>query len=87
MSNLLEVRSGIVHADSGNGLDYTLCGITAERMIADKSEYDSEDESPWEPVMLKTERKINCPQCAAKIRYCCRLGLKSISKDIKELDI
>ena len=84
MDNLLEIRRGIVHADSGDGLDYTLCGVTAERLISDMSEYDKDDETPYEPLMIRTDRKIDCPKCAATILYCCSLGKKSISKNLKE---
>ena len=86
MKNLLEITRNLVHADSGNGMDYTLCGVTAERVISDMSEYDKEDESRYEPFMIETDRKIDCPKCASTIRHCCSLGLKSLSKHLKDED-
>lgn len=38
--NLLELRNNIVHADSGDGNDYTLCGVSASNIIEHKEEYD-----------------------------------------------
>ena len=29
--NFLEHRTGLVHADSGDGTDYTLCGVTKKQ--------------------------------------------------------
>ena len=80
MTNLLEVRENIVHADSADGMDYTLCGVTAENIINSMREYDAADESECEPAMLKTNKKINCPKCAAIIRYCHGIRLSSIDK-------
>lgn len=80
--NLLELNNGIVHADSFDGMDYTLCGITAENLIDSKDEYFPEDENvEIVPVMMKTARKITCSKCARIIRYCVKLGLKSIGKE------
>ena len=83
MKNLLELRSGTVHADSGDGMDYTLCGLTAERCLENAGEYTDEvraKESEIVPCMTYTDSKIDCETCARIIRYCCRLGLKSLKR-------
>lgn len=80
--NLLEIRNGLVHADSGNGCDTTLCCLTAEKCISSLDEYDESRESCTEPYLMYVSDKINCPKCAETIRYCCKLGLKSISDKV-----
>lgn len=83
--NLLEVRYGIVHADSDDNDDHTLCGVDAEHTIDDEKDYDPKDDmSEYEHVMAWTNKKINCSKCASIIRYCVKLGLKSLDKDIKD---
>lgn len=81
--NLLEIRNGIVHADTADGIDYTLCGVTAENIIHSRKEYHPEDETESEPYMLQTNRKITCPKCAEIILHCVALGTKAIGR-IKE---
>lgn len=81
--NLLEIRNGIVHADAAGGIDYTLCGVTAENIIDSRKEYHPEDETESEPCMMWTDRKITCPKCAAIICHCIALGTKAIGR-IKE---
>ena len=79
--NFLEHRTGLVHADSGDGTDYTLCGVTAEKDITGRRYADFRDtEDEIVPCMSKTARKITCPKCAAIIRYCCSLGVSSLGK-------
>ena len=77
--NLEELRNGLVHADSGDGIDYTLCGITAENIVR-RRDYGAERETEAEPCMAWTRSKITCPRCAAIIRYSVGLGLKSIGE-------
>ena len=82
-NNLLECRNGLVHANSAEGLDYTLCGVSASDLLKDGEEYTAEmsiNETETEPYMKYTGHKINCPTCAAIIRFCCKLGLKSLSR-------
>ena len=78
--NFLEIREDIVHADEAMGNDYTLCGVTTEGALQSMDEYDPEDETETEPQMLKTTKKVTCPKCAMIIRYCCKLGVRSIGK-------
>ena len=81
--NLLEISKGIVHADGPDGNDYTLCGVTAERARKSMDEYTADvfaSETETEPCMVKTKDKIDCETCAAIIRYCCKLGIRSIKK-------
>lgn len=78
--NLLELRNGIVHADSAEGIDYTLCGLDAEIIVNSRAEYHPEDETETEPYMMPTRLKVTCPRCAAIIRYCCKLGVRAIGK-------
>lgn len=81
--NLLEFRNGLVHADASDGLDYTLCGTSAEKIIHSRAEYYPEDETETEPYMMWTDRKITCPKCAMIIRYCVALGTRAIGR-VKE---
>ena len=84
-NNLLEHRSGIVHADSYCGLDYTLCGVDASNVLNDGDEYDNDmasSETETEPCMSYTSEKITCPSCASLIRFCCKLGTKSIKEGV-----
>lgn len=81
--NLLELRNGIVHADGADGNDYTLCGVTAERVLKSIEEYTEDDflrETETEPCMVYTDRKIDCESCATIIRHCCKLGVRAIAK-------
>ena len=81
--NLVEIGRGIVHADGCNGLDYTLCGVSAENMLNTPGEYGYEEclnETETEPYMMRTNAKISCEQCAAIIRYCCKLGVRALKK-------
>jgi len=78
--NYLEIKRKIVHADSGDGDDHTLCGVTSENTISDMSEYDRDREDDLLPSMMKTTKKITCSKCADIIRYCCALGKRSIGK-------
>lgn len=84
MNNLEELRDGIIHADCADGNDYTLCGVSADNIIP-KEDYRlyRNGETECEPYMAKTSRKITCPKCAAIIRHCIKLGLRSIG-DVKE---
>lgn len=81
--NLLELKNGLVHADGFDGIDYTLCGVTAENTIHSRAEYHPEDETETEPFMMRTDRKITCPECAAIIRYCVSLGTRAIGRIAK----
>lgn len=86
-SNLLELRNRIVHADSADGIDYTLCGISASDILNDKEEYTADlslNETETEPYLCRTSQKISCPKCAAIIRFCCKLGTRSIDKNLKD---
>ena len=85
-NNLLEARQGIVHANSGDGDDHTLCGVDAQNIIEDESLYDSSEDSDMCPTMIRTGEKINCIRCAAIIRHCVKLGVKSIASQLKEYD-
>lgn len=82
--NLLEMRNGLVHADSGSGIDYTLCCLTAETACDEDEipfDYDKEeDKFSTEPLLVWTNKKITCPKCIDTIKHCCKLGLKSIGK-------
>ena len=81
--NLLEINRDLVHADGAGGDDHTLCGITAERVLDALSDYTYDvamSESELVPCMVYTERKIDCPECAAIIRHCCMLGLRAIKR-------
>lgn len=81
--NLLELRNNVVHADSSDGNDYTLCGVSASNIIKHKEEYDEDDETETEPYMIPTHKKITCENCATIIRYCCRLTTRSIKKGLR----
>ena len=86
-NNLLEMRNGLVHADAADGNDYTLCGVSASNILNDGEEYSAEmfmEETETEPYMQYTGDKINCPTCAAIIRFCCKLGTRSISPTLNE---
>ena len=81
--NLMEMLTGIVHADGANGNDYTLCGLTAENTLESPADYTpelAEREGEAEPYLAKTARKIDCGACAAIIRHCCKLGRRSIGE-------
>ncbi len=78
--NYEELRNGLVHADSGAGIDYTLCGVTTENTIGHWEPYDQVRESETEPYMRETTKKITCPMCAHIILHCVRLGRRSIRK-------
>ena len=81
--NLLELCRGIVHADGADGNDYTLCGVTAENVLQSSEEYTAEvfaAETETEPCMVYTDKKIDCPECACIIRYCCKLGIRAIKQ-------
>lgn len=78
--NLLELRNGLVHADAADGIDYTLCGVSAEIVIHSRAEYHPENETETEPYMIQTDRKITCPKCAMVIRYCVALGTRAIGR-------
>lgn len=84
--NLLEVRCGTVHADGDGGDDYTLCGLTSENTFSTiPLNYDEDyDRQSTEPILIRTNKKINCSKCASIIKYCCKLGVKSIGKTLKE---
>lgn len=81
--NLLELRNNVVHADCSDGNDYTLCGVSASNVIGNKEEYDEVNETETEPYMISTDKKITCDKCATIIRYCCRLGTRSIKKGLR----
>lgn len=83
--NLLEISRGIVHADGQGGDDHTLCGVSAANILDDITAYEPnrEDIELW-PCMMYTNRKIDCPDCAAIIRHCCRLGLRSLKRQRTE---
>lgn len=83
--NLLEIRNGIVHADCADGNDYTLCGVTAERILNSVAEYTPETsmkETETEPCMVYTNKKIDCETCASIIRYCVNLGTRAIKRGV-----
>ena len=85
--NLLELRSGTVHADAACGLDYTLCGVSASNILNSKKDYADGKfiwETETEPCMVYTNEKINCEGCEQIIRYCCKLGLESLKKKTDE---
>lgn len=86
--NLLEVRNGLVHADGVEGMDYTLCCLTAETACDEiPSDYDrDEDEFSIVPLVVWTEKKITCPKCIATIKHCLKLGLKSIGEEAKNYE-
>ena len=84
--NFCEITRNIIHADSGDGDDHTLCGVTAENQISDMSEYDGKHDTELCPAMLKTRQKITCPKCASIIEYCCKLGRRSIGKVCEDED-
>lgn len=84
--NLLEISRGIVHADGHSGDDHTLCGVTAANILDDITAYEPDKEDiVMSPCMMYTNRKIDCPECAAIIRHCCRLGLRSLKRQRTEL--
>lgn len=78
--NYLEITPNIVHTNGADGNDYTLCGLTSEKLISEMSEYDRDREDDLLPYMMETTKKITCPKCAEIIRYCCALGKRSIGK-------
>jgi len=88
--NLLELHSDIVHANSGDGTDYTLCGLTASNILSSPSLYTDEVRKKEDvelcPMMVRTDRKIDCERCAMIIRYCCKIGTKAISKRTTETE-
>jgi hypothetical protein len=82
--NLEELRNGVVHADGPMSNDYTLCDITTENTLESRNEYTDLEisrESETEPYFAPTKAKIDCEVCARIIRYCCKLGTKSIKKE------
>lgn len=81
--NLLEIRNGLVHADAADGVDYTLCGASASIVIDSRKDYYPDEETETDPYLLRTNRKITCPKCAAIIRYCVALGTRAIGR-VKE---
>ena len=85
--NLLEVRCGVVHADGDGGDDYTLCGLTAENAVNTLPPYyDADyDMQSTEPILIYTNKKINCAKCVSIIKHCCKLGTKSIDKTVKDI--
>lgn len=86
--NILEIYRGVVHADGASGDDHTLCGVTSERVLNDISDYTYDvamnENAELVPCMVYTTRKIDCPECAAIIRHCCKLGLRSIKRKKEE---
>lgn len=59
-----------VHAQSGTGQDYTLCGMALEGM---GRKYDCGDD--WHSFSVDTGEKINCPSCKRIIKYCKSLSV------------
>ena len=60
--NLLELRNGIVHAEGAGGMDYTLCGVTAENILEDIRKYPDKlhvPETETEPYMAYTDEKVS----------------------------
>lgn len=53
-------RSAAIHADSGDGTDFTFCGFTT-------NEATGEDDQP--ELISVTRGKISCEHCLAIIRY------------------
>ena len=68
---------------NGRGDDFTLCGVTTETACNEiPFDYDRDnDEFSFTPLMVYTAEKITCPICAAIIKHCCKLGLRSIGKE------
>ena len=82
-NNYYECARDIVHAPSAHGNDYSLCGLTVEKIIPSKADYDPDTEDDILPQMVATTEKVTCPDCAEIIRYCCMLGKKSIKKNLE----
>lgn len=78
--NLLELKNGIVHADGPDGHDATLCGLTAEKIVASRKDWHPEDETELVPALMRTNRKVTCWYCANTIRHCIALGAKAIGR-------
>ena len=77
--NLLELKTGLVHADGPDGIDYTLCGLTAEKIVASRKDWHPEDETELIPALMRTNR-VTCWYCANTIRHCVSLGAKAICR-------
>ena len=80
--NYYECARDIVHAPCPGGDDHTLCGVTADTILGDVSDFDPDRESDCVVQMVETERKITCPDCAEIIRHCLKLGNKAIARGI-----
>ena len=84
MTNYYECARDIVHAPCAGGDDHTLCGVTADTILEDVSDFDPNRECDWVIQMVETEKRITCPVCAAIIRHCIKLGKKAIARGVKE---
>lgn len=83
MTNFYECAKDIVHAQGAGGQDYTLCGLTADTILDSKKDFDPDNESDVVVQMVETAEKVTCPECAEIIRYCLKLGEKSIARGVK----
>lgn len=81
--NFYECARDIVHAPCSHGNDYSLCGLTVEKVIPSKADYDPDAEDDILPQMVETTEKVTCPDCAEIIRYCLKLGEKAIARGVK----
>ena len=61
---------------------YSLCGLTVEKIIPSKDDFDPAIEDDCLPQMVETSEKVTCPDCIQIIRYCLKLGEKSIARGI-----
>lgn len=80
--NYYECARDIVHAPCAGGDDHTLCGVTADTILEDVSDFDPDRESDCFVQMVETTEKVTCPDCAEIIRYCLKLGKKAIARGI-----
>ena len=84
MTNYYECARDIVHAPCASGQDYTLCGLTAEKIISSKRDFDPDAESDVLPQMVESDKKVTCPDCIAIIRHCLALGKRAIARGVLE---
>jgi hypothetical protein len=65
-------EGAVIHADSGRGSDYTLCGYAYEGS-AMRDEGDT-------TLVLVERGKINCPNCLQIIRYAKTIPARMLAK-------
>lgn len=58
-----------VHCQSADGNDYTLCGLDAS----------TGDSNAGIEAPIKTDAKINCPQCINIIQFCKKLKMSEMA--------